>query len=209
MRDGNIIFWLIPSDLQPLLKEYIQYIEQGLDVFGLAPNCKGMWEIQHCAFFTPALGRAKWSASHPCQFAFNDHIWCYRLQSNFCTIGRHSLLSCRRLLPCQTHRYTNTNIRTQQEGITLSSTEAALPDQPITAARLSRWREEATSTWICVTCFLHHHLMSWMLLLWTPKGSLGDSAVSSLSLSGKGGKSSDVLVNLMWFWPCIVVNMWK
>jgi hypothetical protein len=38
--------------------------------------------------------------------------------------------------------------------------------------------------------------MSWMLLLWTPKESLGDSAVSNLSLSGKGGKSSYVLVFL-------------
>ena len=153
-----------------------------------------MWEIQHCAFYTSALGAAKRSASHPSQFTVTDQTWCYRLQNNFCTIGRHSLLSCRHLLPCQTHQFTNTNIRTQQEGITLSSMEAVLLDQLITAALLCRWHEEATSTWICVTCFLHHHLMSWMLLLWTPKGSLGDSAISNLRLSGKGGKSSDVLV---------------
>jgi len=80
------------------------------------------------------------------QFTFTDQIRCYRLQNNFCTIGRHSLSSCLHLLLCQTHRYTNTNIRTQQEGITLSSMEAVLLDQLITAARLSPWHEEAINT---------------------------------------------------------------
>jgi len=83
------------------------------------------------------------SASHLNQFTFSEQICCYRLQNNFYTIGRHFLLSCLRLSLRQTHQYTNTNIRTQQEGITLSSMEAVLLDQPITAARLSPWHEEA------------------------------------------------------------------